>query len=1095
MAAGAGPPLPAPLSALLRLLAWCACCRAVQVPPVPGPPAPLPEEAGPAAARVVLAPREVEVVLERLDAEAEADVARRDAERRLERLERLGEEAEAGLQRAWARAELERLDAEAEARLERLSAGPGLGSEAADGGPRRLSAAGAARARARPEEGWAGGPPSSPEEEEGNATEPMGSPEEAMYEVEEEEVEEKDADKGHARLMAGAVHLVGPGQGSDELAAEAFRKGAPSWPEQAVNLEEDGRATARLAGTMEAEVWTRDGSAGQDRTSRRDAEDSPVTPLACASAFSGHDAVCGGLAWARGACSLAVATRGVSCSDYCGQQGSECLAAADNAGNGCTVSLDPQGRMLLSMLGVALSPSSRQFLKQTDHGGRPASSSRRRRRRAPPRQGNADLPDHFAAGAPLASPTGAPAAPAADDSPFGGAAPIAPRRSRSAGPASGSIASLQRPSTPGPAALPEQPASPGVPETPEVEDNLHPAAAARTPCWNVPETPEVKDNLHPADAASFWGTPLESPQPWRTHGGAAAAAALLQAHAAAHASAAAAVEGSLAGAPRHVPDWYINWYPGYSMDVIRHWYSKVMERFGMDPTLPREGQMTKVSIWFSTALRHSPYWKDGFSRHFEKISTFDPYDGWVVVDDLLTNWTENDQWKGYREMHEVLIKGRPHTSYVYWVLLNCCEMIDHHGMQKGRLQMKCVELVPCESAFWTATRRFAPARHLQVGASGAEWLGPAPQGHEGAGSAMKRQRTGEVSTSMHQQVLNMLGEHKGVRSARFVDALASRRLGDGARETTVGVLKGVWHKIGAVGGGPACRQEPIDDPAALNTSGLFLFYARQVEQGWARRVASSTLDVGAACSCPDGCARAGGDGDAGEWPQELCQDIKRDISDCSDLLAKRPGSEELQNNLAASLCSRMQLLPALSAPDAIVLTELLKEKCTVGSVKRAVLSAVDTKVANIATSAPSGITDAGLTGKDWMVLEDHRAAASVAGRVAQEGCEKQAFNALVSKGTRALKKKPAAADVAKKPSAATPALKTPAASKASKGDAVNIVFEPSDRQCTMNAFASRRRGRAFRWAKANGRNEKQLLIFAKDAYRSASETWRNKKNA
>lgn len=100
-------------------------------------------------------------------------------------------------------------------------------------------------------------------QEEGNATEPMGSPEEAMYEVEEEEVEEKDADKGHARLMAGAVHLVGPGQGSDELTAEAFRKGAPSWPEQAVNLEDDGRATARLAGTMEAEVWTRDGSAGR----------------------------------------------------------------------------------------------------------------------------------------------------------------------------------------------------------------------------------------------------------------------------------------------------------------------------------------------------------------------------------------------------------------------------------------------------------------------------------------------------------------------------------------------------------------------------------------------------------------------------------------------------------------------------------------------------------------------------------------------------------------------------------------------------------------------------------------------------------------
>ncbi|CAK0841888.1 unnamed protein product [Prorocentrum cordatum] len=172
--------------------------------------------------------------------------------------------------------------------------------------------------------------------------------------------------------------------------------------------------------------------------------------------------------------------------------------------------------------------------------------------------------------------------------------------------------------------------------------------------------------------------------------------------------AAAAHAPFLSGAPlEHVPDWYINWYPGYSMDVIRHWYSKVMERFGMDPTLPREGQMTKVSIWFSTALRHSPYWKDGFSRHFEKISTFDPYDGWVVVDDLLTNWTENDQWKGYREMHEVLIKCRPHTSYVYWVLLNCCEMIDHHGMQKGRLQMKCVDdsmLLPPRPAICTLSK-------------------------------------------------------------------------------------------------------------------------------------------------------------------------------------------------------------------------------------------------------------------------------------------------------------------------------------------------------------------------------------------------------
>ncbi|CAK0807326.1 unnamed protein product, partial [Prorocentrum cordatum] len=116
-----------------------------------------------------------------------------------------------------------------------------------------------------------------------------------------------------------------------------------------------------------------------------------------------------------------------------------------------------------------------------------------------------------------------------------------------------------------------------------------------------------------------------------------------------------------------------------------------MQQNGADPTLPSKEQMTKISIWFSTALRHSPYYKDKHNRYFEKVSTFDPYDGWVVIDDLLTNWKENDQYKHYRDMHEVLIKGRPHTSFVYWVLLNCCEIIDHHGMQKGRLQMKCVD--------------------------------------------------------------------------------------------------------------------------------------------------------------------------------------------------------------------------------------------------------------------------------------------------------------------------------------------------------------------------------------------------------------------
>eukprot|EP00959_Pyramimonas_sp_CCMP1952_P266152 5564588-Pyramimonas_sp.AAC.1 len=43
-------------------------------------------------------------------------------------------------------------------------------------------------------------------------------------------------------------------------------------------------------------------------------------------------------------------------------------------------------------------------------------------------------------------------------------------------------------------------------------------------------------------------------------------------------------------------------------------------------------------------------------------------------------------------------------------------------------------------------------------------------------------------------------------------------------------------EIGVIGGGPVYRQEANDDPAALNTSELFLFHVRQVEQGWARWV-------------------------------------------------------------------------------------------------------------------------------------------------------------------------------------------------------------------------------------------------------------------
>ena len=112
-------------------------------------------------------------------------------------------------------------------------------------------------------------------------------------------------------------------------------------------------------------------------------------------------------------------------------------------------------------------------------------------------------------------------------------------------------------------------------------------------------------------------------------------------------------------------------------------------------------------------------------------------------------------------------------------------------------------------------------------------------------------------------------------------------------------------------------------------------------------------------------------------------DVKRDIQDFSSLIAKRD-NPDLQQKLSASLCVRISSLPSLSAQDAIVLTDLVEQMCTVKHVKDEVMSAIDCKVAKVAvsTGVPEGSdhTEQSLThlynylsAKDWAVLEDYRA--------------------------------------------------------------------------------------------------------------------------
>ena len=104
-------------------------------------------------------------------------------------------------------------------------------------------------------------------------------------------------------------------------------------------------------------------------------------------------------------------------------------------------------------------------------------------------------------------------------------------------------------------------------------------------------------------------------------------------------------------------------------------------------------------------------------------------------------------------------------------------------------------------------------------------------------------------------------------------------------------------------------------------------------------------------------------------------DVKRDIQDFSSLIAKRD-NPDLQQKLSASLCARISSLPSLSAQDAIVLTDLVEQMCTVKHVKDEVMSAIDCKVANVAvsTGVPEGSdhTEQSLThlynylsAKDW----------------------------------------------------------------------------------------------------------------------------------
>ena len=113
---------------------------------------------------------------------------------------------------------------------------------------------------------------------------------------------------------------------------------------------------------------------------------------------------------------------------------------------------------------------------------------------------------------------------------------------------------------------------------------------------------------------------------------------------------------------------------------------------GLQCRLPDAWTQAKLSEWLSTALRHKPFHDGGYSRRFcDCVRSFDEYDGWVEIPDLIRNWPPESQPKWHdkflEHVHSWLFDK--HLAYQVLVILKVCEVVDHKtGMQKNRLHVK-----------------------------------------------------------------------------------------------------------------------------------------------------------------------------------------------------------------------------------------------------------------------------------------------------------------------------------------------------------------------------------------------------------------------
>ena len=131
----------------------------------------------------------------------------------------------------------------------------------------------------------------------------------------------------------------------------------------------------------------------------------------------------------------------------------------------------------------------------------------------------------------------------------------------------------------------------------------------------------------------------------------------------------------------------------------------ILRKANVSSRLPDTQTQTRISEWLSIALRHKPFHRGGVSQRFrDAVWSYDEYDGWVHIPDLIKIWPPKHQTNFHNKFLEHVDTWLydQHQAYQVLVILMVSEVVDRQtGMQKNRLQVKkAVDLEGGETCYY-----------------------------------------------------------------------------------------------------------------------------------------------------------------------------------------------------------------------------------------------------------------------------------------------------------------------------------------------------------------------------------------------------------